>query len=310
MLNRRGFLKRSGFGTALVLAGQFPYLSLAAGQNEKLTLLHTNDVHSRLDPFPFDGGKLEGQGGVAARAALIKKIRSEEEHVILLDAGDIFQGTPYFNLYKGEPEMKAMSMMKYDAVTMGNHDFDAGLEGFAAQLPHATFPVLTANYDFTKTVLENKTKPYTIIRKGNLRIGVFGLGIQLKGLVAEDGYASTQYLEPIHIAKSVSETLKKREKCDMIICLSHLGYDYDFAKVSDKIIARETEYIDLIIGGHTHTFLEKPTIIKNVKGKEVLINQVGWGGVRLGKLDFVFDNKKSSNLSNAQSVIITKETRV
>lgn len=309
MLNRRSFIKRTAIGSGLMLAGGFPFESLAGEKLHNLTILHTNDVHSRLEPFPMDGSKYSGQGGVAARSALINKIRSEEEHVLLLDAGDIFQGTPYFNLYKGEPEMKAMSMMGYDAATMGNHDFDAGVEGFAKQLVHANFPILTANYEFTGTPLEGKTQPYSIVKKGDLKIGIFGLGIQLWGLVPQDAYGKTKYLEPIQIANSIAERLKKKEKCDFVICLSHLGYEYNYNKVSDLILAKESQNIDLIIGGHTHTFLDEPVTIKNKKGENVVINQVGWAGLRLGRLDYVFDSKKSSNLSNTQSVIIGKQTR-
>jgi len=296
-------------GSGLLLAGGFPFESFATADTQKLTILHTNDVHSHLDPFPMDGGKYQGQGGVAWRAALVEKIRKEEEHVLLLDAGDIFQGTPYFNMYKGEPEIKAMSMLQYDACTMGNHDFDAGVEGFAKQLPHANFPVLTANYDFTHTALEGKTQPYITIKKGKLKIGIFGLGIELHGLVSEHAYGNTKYIDPLMTAKAISEKLKKHEKCDMVICLSHLGYQYDSAKVSDMVLAKETENIDLIIGGHTHTFLDKPMVVLNKSGKETIINQVGWAGLRLGRLDFEFNSKKSSKLFNAQSVIITKQTR-
>jgi len=309
MLSRRSFLKKTAIGGGLLMTGAFPFDSLAAAEQRRLVILHTNDVHSRLDPFPTDGGKYAGQGGVAARAALIRQIRQEEEHVLLLDAGDIFQGTPYFNLYHGEPEIKAMSLMGYDAVTMGNHDFDAGVEGFVRQLPHASFPVLTANYDFTNTALEGKTKPYITLRKGGLKIGIFGLGIQLEGLVAPDAYCDTKYLEPVPVARAVSERLKKQEHCDMVICLSHLGFEYPYAKVSDKILAKETEYIDLIIGGHTHTFLDQPVIVSNRSGAEVVISQVGWAGLRLGRLDYVFDSKKSSKRFKAQSVIIGKQTR-
>jgi 5'-nucleotidase len=308
MLNRRTFLKRTALGGGLVLAGGFPLEAFAGPPETRLTILHTNDVHSRLEPFPMDGSKFQGLGGVAARAALIEKIRKEEEHVLLLDAGDIFQGTPYFNLYKGEPEIKAMSMMGYDAVTMGNHDFDAGVEGFAKQLPHASFPVLTANYDFRETVLEHKTQPYQIFKKGSIKIGVFGLGIQLWGLVPKDAFGKTKYLDPLPVALVVSEQLKKKKGCDLVICLSHLGYQYNSNKVSDCVLAKETSYIDLIIGGHTHTFLDQPTLIKNKLGKDVIINQVGWAGVRLGKLDFVFDSKKNTKLANAQTVILGKQT--
>ena len=304
MLNRKDFIRKAAVGSGLLLAGGFPFESLA-GDNKmrKLTILHTNDVHSRLEPFPADAGKYAGQGGIAARLALVEQIRREEDHVLLLDAGDIFQGTPYFNLYKGEPEMKAMSLLRYDATTMGNHDFDAGVDGFAAQLPHANFPVLIANYDFSQTSLDGKTKPYTVIHKAGLRIGIFGLGIQLKGLVPDDAYGKTQYIEPVQVAKSVSERLKKQEKCDLVICLSHLGFEYDGRKVSDKILARETEYIDLIIGGHTHTFLDKPTVVKNADGKEVLVNQTGCYGINLGRIDFYLDNQKNAS-SSGRSILV------
>lgn len=291
------------------MAGAFPLEALAGPRKPtKLTILHTNDVHSRLEPFGADGGQYAGQGGVAARAALIAAIRAEEAHVLLLDAGDIFQGTPYFNLYKGEPEMRAMAAMRYDAATMGNHDFDAGVEGFAKQLVHAGFPILTANYDFTHTALEGKTQPYTVIRKGGVKVGIFGLGIQLKGLVPDDAYGDTKYLEPIQIAQSTADKLRNREACDLVICLSHLGYDYEYKKVSDKILAKETSGIDLIIGGHTHTFLEKPTVMKNKNGQEVLINQAGWAGLRLGRIDFVLDDKKGAKAANAHTVVVGKQT--
>ncbi len=306
MQNRRDFLKKSATGAGLLLAGGFPVDALA-GKDEgvkRLTILHTNDVHSRLEPFPADGGKFAGQGGVAARASVIQKIRAEEANVLLFDSGDIFQGTPYFNLYKGEPEMKAMSLLAYDAATMGNHDFDAGVEGFAAQLPHARFPILCANYDFSQTALDGKTAPYKIFNKAGLKIGVFGLGIKLWGLVPQELFGKTQYIEPIQTARSVSERLKKREGCDLVVCLSHLGYEYDSPKPSDKILAKETEHIDLILGGHTHTFLDEPTMLRNKAGRDVIINQAGWAGLRLGRLDFEFGRKKESNLRKAQSVIV------
>jgi 5'-nucleotidase len=308
MHNRRDFIRKTAIGSGLLLAGGFPFQALAAPEETKLTILHTNDVHSRLDPFPMDGSKLQGLGGVAARAAVIEKIRAQEQHVLLLDAGDIFQGTPYFNLYKGEPEIKAMSMMGYDAATMGNHDFDAGIEGFAKQLPHADFPILIANYDFNNTPLEGKTQPYKIFKKGNVKIGVFGLGIQLHGLVPADSFGNTKYLDPIEKAKEISTYLKKNKHCDMVVCLSHLGFEYSNNKVSDCVLAKETENIDLIIGGHTHTFLEEPKQVKNKVGHDIIINQMGWAGVRLGKLDYVLSSKKNAKLTNAQTVILTKQT--
>jgi len=200
-------------------------------------------------------------------------------------------------------------MMGYDACTMGNHDFDAGVEGFANQLPHANFPVVNANYDFTDTPLEGKIHPCIALKKGGLKIGIMGLGVELDGLVAASAYGNTKYMDPLPIAKRISEKLKKDEKCDFIICLSHLGYEYNTQKISDKIIAKETQFIDLIIGGHTHTFLNEPTAVTNAGGGITLINQVGWAGVRLGRLDYCFDNKKGSKNSNTQSVIVSKQTR-
>ena len=259
MQNRRIFLQQTAFAAGSMLVSK----SMLAGVTEqtaatKLTILHTNDVHSRLEPFPMDGGRNQGLGGVAARAELIKKIRSEEEHVLLLDAGDIFQGTPFFNIYKGEPEMKAMAAMAYDASIMGNHDFDAGLENFATQLQHANFPILMCNYGFIDTAMEQKYAPYKIFKKGKLKIGVTGVGIEMKGLVPDLLAGNTQYLDPIVNVNRVAARLKKDLGCDLVICLSHLGYKYkeDENKVCDLILAKETENIDLIIGGHTHTFLD------------------------------------------------------
>jgi len=305
-MNRRKFLKQSIMGGSLLALGQFPLEALAEPATEKLTILHTNDTHSWLFPFPATDKKYPGQGGVEARSALIRAVRSKEQNVLLFDAGDIFQGTPYFNMFKGEPEIKAMSMMQYDAATMGNHEFDIGLEGFLKQLPHAGFPFLTANYDFSKTPLAGKTKEYSIFKKGAVQVGVFGLGIQLYGLVSREGYGDTLYLDPIEKARSLSAFLKHRKCCDMVVCLSHLGFEYKSKKVSDKVLAAETEDIDVIIGGHTHTFLDRPVLQKNKAGREVIINQVGWAGLRLGRLDFIFDTKKNAKLTKSNTVIIGK----
>ncbi len=303
-MNRRDFIQKTLLGGALLATGQFPFESFAAAE-DRLTILHTNDTHSWLDPFPMSDKKYPGQGGVEARAALINKIRATEKNVLLFDAGDVFQGTPYFNIFKGEAEIKALSLMGYDAITMGNHDFDAGVDGFEKQLIHANFPVLTANYDFSKTALAGKTQPFKIFKKGNLKIGVFGLGIQLYGLVPREAFGDTKYLEPIEIARSMSKMLRKKG-CNMVICLSHLGYSYKYEKPSDIVLARETEEIDLIIGGHTHTFLEHPTIVQNKNGKDVLINQVGWAGLRLGRIDFIFNEQKTIKMLKSNTVIISK----
>jgi 5'-nucleotidase len=296
-MNRKSFLSlgaKLGVGTAL-LSSQ----SLLASSNEnKLVVLHTNDWHSRIEPFPSNSGKYANQGGASRRASLIEKIRSEGNEVLLLDAGDIFQGTPYFNVFKGSLEYKLMSEMGYDAVTLGNHDFDAGLNGLVNQLENASFSIVNANYSFENSVLKHAIKPYRIFKKGRFKVGVFGLGIELEGLVPKKLFSGTKYIDPVGIANDISRELK-RKKCNLIICLSHLGYRYKSQKISDVKLAQSTENIDLIIGGHTHTFLSEPTQVTNAQGDITLINQVGWAGLNLGRLDFkinMFEHVKSDRM--------------
>jgi 5'-nucleotidase len=310
MLTRKAFIYNNMMAAGTLFAGRSLLSELSADEKAyRLTVLHTNDVHSRIDPFPMDGGANQGLGGVAARAEIIEKIRREEEHVLLLDAGDIFQGTPYFNFYKGESEIKAMSSMGYEAATIGNHDFDAGLENLSMQLTnHAKFPMLVSNYDFSGTPMEYKYQPYKIFKKGKIKIGVFGLGIEMAGLVSENLSAGTKYLDPVVKGNEIAAILKKEKNCDLIICLSHLGYQYSDNKVSDKRLANETENIDLIIGGHTHTFLTAPVVLKNKRGDDVLVNQVGWAGINLGRLDFDFTKSAKKKLSEASSITVTKKT--
>jgi 5'-nucleotidase len=292
-INRRGFLKTGAKLGALSMLSEFPLSALAKPELIKVTLLHTNDWHSRIDAFPKDGGKYAGMGGAATRAALIKKIRAEEEHIILLDAGDIFQGTPYFNFFEGELEYKLMSEMGYDAATLGNHDFDNGIEGIINQLQHAKFELLNCNYDFSRTLLADKVKPYRIFKKGGIKIGVIGVGIELEELVPNELFGEIVYHNPVDIADKLAKELKTQKACDLVICLSHLGFEYQNDKLSDKKLAQKTAYIDVIVGGHTHTFLPKPIVIKNQLNKEVIINQVGWAGLQLGKIDFYFDSARS-----------------
>ena len=294
-INRRNFIKAGGIVSATFALNLNSFDTFAYGRLQKLTILHTNDVHSRIEPFPMDGSRNQGLGGTARRSALIKKIRTEQENVLLLDAGDIFQGTPYFNKYGGELEIKLMSAMGYDATTLGNHDFDNGVEGFYKQLPHANFDVLIANYDLNNTALQNATKSFKIFKKAGLKIGVFGIGIELKGLVDPKNYGETQYLDPIIKANEIAALLKNEYQCDLVICLSHLGYKYRDTKVSDQVLAANTKNIDLIIGGHTHTFLDFPEDVKNLDGKITTINQVGFAGINLGRIDYFFEpsqNKK------------------
>lgn len=295
--NRRNFLRSVAFGSgALVAFSMLPETVLAniADEYVKLTILHTNDQHSRIDPFPLSDTQYPGLGGFARRASLINKIRQEEKNVLLFDAGDIWQGTPYFNLFGGELEFKLMNEMKYDAATIGNHDLDNGLEGLAKQLPVADFPFINCNYDFSQTALCGKIIPYKIFNCDALKIGVFGLGIELEGLVNKKNYGNTIYLDPIQKAAEYSHFLKHEIKCDLVICLSHLGDRYDNRKVSDSVIAVQSKNIDIFIGGHTHRFLDKPIALSNSDGKEVIIVQAGFAGMRLGRIDYFFSRSKRS----------------
>lgn len=300
-MNRRKFIKDSILGGAAVVAiSQYPFSLLADNKETRLTILNTNDTHSRLEAFPMDGGKYQGLGGVAARAGMIHEIRQKEKNVLLFDSGDIFQGTPYFNFFHGEPELKAMSEMKYDAATIGNHEFDAGIEQLADNMKYANFDFIISNYDFSKTVMKNKTISHKVYDFDHVRIGVYGLGIELDGLVPGKLTGQTRYLDPVKIAGEQEKFLKEEAHCDFIVCLSHLGYKYEEKdKISDHTIAKNTDMTDLILGGHTHTFLDESVVVNNRQNKACHVFQVGWGGVNLGRVDLVFS--KSKKLGNIKS---------
>ena len=303
-MKRRDFIEKTAASAALVSIGGT--LSSFDSVNIKhLTILHTNDVHSHIDPFPADDPRNANMGGVSRRAALIESIRKENPNVLLLDAGDIFQGTPYFNYYGGELEFKLMSMMQYDLSTIGNHDFDNGIQGLFAQMPHATFEFVSANYDFKNTAMDGLVKPFKIFNKNGIKVGVFGVGIELNGLVDKKMYQETVYSDPVEASQEMVRILKKEQKCDIVICLSHLGYSYknEPTKISDLKLAEMTKDIDLIIGGHTHTFLDKPTVMKNLDGKEVLVNQVGCYGINLGRIDFYLDSNKAKK-TQGKSILV------
>ena len=286
-MKRRHFIEKFVLSSAgiVLMKPSFAIQNPSSARKSRLVILHTNDTHSNIDPFPENHSKYPGMGGIAKRYAIIKKIKAKEPNVLLLDSGDIFQGTPYFNTFNGVLEMKCMSRLGYDASTMGNHDFDIGMDGFLKAKQYADFPFLCANYDFSNTILKNETQTFKIFKKGSIKIGVFGIGVELSGLVTREAYGDTIYHDPIEVANQTAAKLKK-EKCDLVICLSHLGFEYrDNEKVSDKKLAKNSKHIDIILGGHTHTFLEKPVIEKNKVKQNVLINQVGWAGIQLGRID-------------------------
>ena len=294
-----------GAASTVTLAGALPLASCKERHLRHITILHTNDTHSHIEPFAPNHYRFANRGGVAKRATLIDGIRRENKNTLLLDAGDIFQGTPYFNYFNGELEFRLMSLLKYDVATIGNHDFDNGIQGLYEQLPNAKFDFVSANYDFKNTILDTQIKPYTVMVRDGIRIGIFGLGVELEGLVGKKQYQETAYLDPVGITQDITNTLKNQEGCDLVICLSHLGYYYKDqpTKISDLNLAKATKDIDLIIGGHTHTFLPKPTVVKNMDGQNLLVNQVGAYGVNLGRVDFYFDSK-ANKVSQGTTIVV------
>jgi len=289
MSNRRNFLKQALLGSGALSLGLIPNELFASGELIRLTVMHTNDMHCHLDPFPADHAEYPGKGGLIRIASIISQCRKENPNFLLLDAGDMFQGTPYFNYFKGNLIVKVMSKMGYDAGTIGNHEFDNGLEDILSAAKNASFPLISSNYDFSDTVLSGLVKNQLILEKGGIRIGIYGLGIELDGLVGKLNYGNTRYLDPLQTALQMEAALKHDYKCDLVICLSHLGLSYEHNKISDKTLAPQTRFTDLIVGGHTHSFLDKPLILKNADGNPILVNQAGWAALSTGKIEFVFD---------------------
>ena len=262
------------------------------------------DRHSHIDPFPPNDPLNPNGGGVIARAKIINKFRKENPNTLMFDAGDIFQGTPYFNFFGGEIELKLMSKLGYNASTLGNHEFDNGIKKLSESLKYANFSFINSNYNLKNTPLENKVKKYEIYNIDEIKVGVFGLGIALNGLVEKNLYNGLEYLDPIEITNDITYELKKDHKCDIVICLSHLGFKYDQRKeeMCDLILAKKTKNIDLIIGGHTHTFMKKPVEVTNLVGEKVLINQVGCFGINIGKIDFYLSNENMSRKTDSIKV--------
>lgn len=289
MSNRRTFIKQSVFGGAALALGFIPDELFASDELLKLTVMHTNDMHCHIDPFSDSHAEFAGRGGMVRLASLVAKSRVENPNLLLLDAGDMFQGTPYFNYFKGDLILKLMSQMGYDAGTIGNHEFDNGLDDISSALQFAKFPIVSSNYDFSDTILSGQVKKYEVLKKGGIKIGIYGLGIELDGLVGKLNYGNTRYLDPLTTALEMEQLLKQDHKCDLVICLSHLGLSYANRKISDKSLAPQTKYTDLIVGGHTHSFLEEPLLLNNALGKPVLVNQAGWAALAVGKIDFIFD---------------------
>lgn len=263
-----------------------------------ITILHTNDTHSQIEPFPATDPRYPNMGGAARRATLVKQVRSENPNTLLVDAGDAFQGSPFFNFYQGEVEYKVMSAIGYDAVTLGNHEFDNGVEALARAMEFAKFDIVCANYDCRKSKIGKRVQPYTVKNVGPYKVGIFGLGIRFEGLVVERNHADVIDYDPIAPARGAVRVLRQIEKCHLVICLSHLGFTpKELERIDDIHVAQQVEGIDLIVGGHTHTFMKEPESVKNPSGGITPIFQVGWAGINVGRVDFTIKAGKITNVT-------------
>src|SRR6266550_1012586 len=301
MITRRKFLQASiAGGAALALpqtraqlfsssawsAISSPLLDVSV--NEVLiTILHTNDTHSQIDPLPDNDKQYGGKGGVARRATLVKRVRKENPNTLMIDAGDVFQGTPYFNFYKGEVEYKSMSLIGYDVGTLGNHDFDNGVNGLAAAMKFANFDFVSTNYDLRGTPLESRVKPYVVRVIGGVRVGLFGLGISPDNLITPENFRGVKYNDPVKASREVVRTLRERERCTLVVGMSHLGYypNPRGGEIGDTQVAAQVDGIDFIASGHTHTFMKQPVMTKTPSGGNTIIFQVGRSGIYVGRVD-------------------------
>lgn len=263
----------------------------AAAKGRQLLILHTNDTHSCVLPLNpnLADTMLAGRGGFLRRAAMIDQMRKEDKDLLLLDSGDFSQGSPYYTMFKGDVETELMNIMGYDAATIGNHEFDFGLENMARIFRKANFPIVCANYDFTGTVVEGLVKPYVIIKRKGVRIGIFGLSPKLDGLVMASTCAGVRYSDPIKTANAVADKLKNEEKCDVVICLSHLGWDE--AGLNDMEMMAKTRNIDLVLGGHSHSYFKTLNHVRNLDGKDVPNDQNGKHGIFVGKITLSLEKR-------------------
>lgn len=254
-----------------------------AQQHKQLVILHTNDTHSCIQPLSENlaDTMLAGRGGFARRIAMLRQERQQDPDLLLFDSGDFCQGSPYFTLYKGDVETGLMNMMHYDAGTIGNHEFDYGLENVARMIRRLNFPIVCANYKFSQYGLDKLVKPYVILRRKGMKIGVFGIGTELEGMVDKKNYENTVYLDPVRTAQQMADLLH-RKKCDMVICLSHIGWEKD--AFGDQELVRKTRGIDLVLGGHSHTYLRKIEYVNNLDGKPTPIDQNGKQAIYVGKI--------------------------
>ena len=268
---------------SLLALSLFAFMPLLA-QDKQLLILHTNDTHSCILPLKetLADTTIAGRGGYLRRVALVNEERAREPELLLFDSGDFSQGSPYYSIFKGDVEIDLMNRMRYDAATIGNHEFDYGMENMARLFRRANFPIVCANYDFTGTPCEGLVKPYVIIKRKGVKIGVFGLAPELDGLVEKNSCAGVRFLNPVEVANRVARELKEDKKCDLVVCLSHLGWSDE--PYGDKTMMAQTRNIDLVLGGHSHSYLENLEWVQNLDGKPIANDQNGKHAVWVGRL--------------------------
>jgi len=293
-MDRRAFLAS---GAALAAATCLPRglaagPSAAADGSTRVVLLHTNDTHSRLDPFPMDGGRFEGLGGVARRKTLVDRARKAEPNVLLIDCGDVFQGTPYFNFFGGVAEYEAMSRLGYDLATLGNHDFDGGTATLKKAMEHAKFQFVCANHAYTDPELAARVKPWVVHSFGDVRVGFFGLSVAFEGLVAPNLHTGAEYRDVLESAREAVKALREREGVHAVVAITHLGVDDDAHSPGDVTLAKSVGGIDLILGGHSHSWLKKPKAVERPGGGVTQIQQVGFAGIWLGRVVLAFEGTR------------------
>ncbi len=261
----------------LALAAAALCLAACSAPGSRLVILHANDTHSHFDPLR------DGTGGIIERAAYVDSVRAKRGagNVLLLHAGDFSQGTSYFTILNGDLEIDVLNAMGYDCVCLGNHEFDNGLEELGRRLSALQCPVVCANYDFTPFEAGKYIAPYTIVRKAGISIGIIGLLCNVSSVVSRETADRMPYLGPDEeVANKWAKYLKEEALCDKVILLTHIGYEEDVA------LAPKLHGVDLIVGGHSHTFLDAPTVCKDADGKPLPVITDGCWGLEMGEFSF------------------------
>lgn len=268
----------------IILLEMLVAMTATAKRHKQIVILHTNDTHSTIMPLKAElaDTSLAGRGGCMRRMAMIEAERQKCPELLLIDSGDFSQGSSYYTMFKGEVEVELMNLMGYDATTIGNHEFDFGLDNMARLFRLAKFPVVCSNYDFTGTVLDGLVKPYVTLKRAGVKIGLFALCPKLQGLVASKNYGDIKFLDPTEVAQQMADLLRGQEKCDLVVCISHLGWEDSV--YPDNTVISQTNGIDLVLGGHTHTYMKQLKYVENKDGRPIGVDQNGKHGVFVGKL--------------------------